>query len=312
MLVSYSDALYLDHLTPEDHPECPERAEVVSDALASHAAIAAHHAATRGELADVTRVHDPDYVRSIEALAAAGGGSLDPDTWISPRSFEVALHATGTLVAATARALDAAPDDPHRLPFAVVRPPGHHARPAQGMGFCLFNNVAVAAAHARAVGGLERVAIVDFDVHHGNGTEEAFYAEPGVFFTSLHGKGYYPGTGRKGDTGSGRGKGTTLNLPLPLSTSRPAYREAFARALDAVEAYRPQLVFASAGFDAYAQDPVGGLGLEQEDYAWIGARLRELADVHAEGRLVSVLEGGYALDALGELVGAYVNGVARR
>lgn len=310
MLVCYSDALYQDHETPEDHPECPARAEVVSDALASHPAIAAHHGAVRGQLQDVTRVHDADYVRAIEVLSQEGGGCLDPDTWVSPSSYAVALAASGTLVAATGKALDAPPGDAHRLPFAVVRPPGHHARPARGMGFCLFNNVAIAAAHARAAHGLDRVAIVDFDVHHGNGTEEAFYAEPGVFFASLHGRNFYPGTGRKTDTGTGAGLGTTLNLPLPISTRSADYRRAFSTALEAVEAYKPQLLFVSAGFDAYARDPVGGLGLEAEDYAWIGGQLRALAETHTEGRLVSVLEGGYALDVLGDLVGAYASGVA--
>jgi acetoin utilization deacetylase AcuC-like enzyme len=178
------------------------------------------------------------------------------------------------------------------------------------MGFCLFNNVAVAAARALAEGGLDRVTIVDFDVHHGNGTQEIFWREPGVQYVSLHRDRFYPGTGHADETGEGEGKGSTLNVPLPGSTRPKAYREAFTKTMDQVRAFKPQLVIASAGFDAYRDDPIGGLGLSEDDYRFIGEQLRSVADDQAAGRLISALEGGYAVDALGGLVRAYLEGVA--
>jgi acetoin utilization deacetylase AcuC-like enzyme len=304
MLVLHADDRFEAHATPEDHPECPGRARAVLLGLAGAPQVARRLSATPGDPADVLRVHDRGYVDALRGLAQGGGGSLDPDTWVCPVSYDVALSAAGTLCKATDDALAAAPDDPARTAFAVLRPPGHHARPASGMGFCLFNNVAVAAARARAVHGLSRVAIVDFDVHHGNGTQEMFWEDGSVFFASLHRDRFYPGTGKADETGAGAGRGTTLNLPLPASTSPARYQEAFLRAMDAVAAHRPELLIVSAGFDAYAGDPVGGLGLAPEHYAWIGARLRDVARAHADGRCVAALEGGYALEALPDLVAA--------
>lgn len=309
MLVVHADRAFREHVTPEGHPECPDRFDAVLAGLADCPVVARVEAATGGDVSDVVRVHDPGYVGALERLARQGGGALDPDTWLSPRSYQVALQAAGTLVRATDAALTAPPGAAERRAFAVVRPPGHHARPAAAMGFCFFNNVAVAAARARAVHGLERVAIVDVDVHHGNGTQEIFWEDGAVLVASIHRDRFYPGTGGKDETGAGRGKGATLNVPLPGSTPPARYKDALDRVLEATLRFRPQLLLVSAGFDAYRDDPVGGLGLAPEHYAWIGERLRATADDACEGRVVAALEGGYALDALGELARAFVGGL---
>lgn len=303
-IVLYTDSLFVEHVTPPGHPECSDRARVVVEGLQDCPLVSRRVAAAVGDPADVARVHDAAYVAAIQAVAEQGGGSLDPDTWVSPRSYQVALAASGTLCEAADAAITAG-----ERSFAVVRPPGHHARPAKGMGFCLFNNVAVAAARAQAVHGLERVAVVDFDVHHGNGTQEMFWRAPGVFYLSLHRDRFYPGTGHADETGEGDGKGTTLNLPLDGDTPAEEYKVAFQSAMDRLVSWKPQLVLASAGFDAYDFDPIGGLGLEAEHFQWIGAQLRAAADASCEGRLVGVLEGGYDLDALGELVRRFVEGM---
>ncbi len=308
-LVVHADAVFAEHLTPPEHPERPERVLAVLSGLQGSAHVARVLDSTVGDLADVKRVHDPAYVEHIRGMAEAGGGALDPDTWISNRSFDVAIRATGTICKAVDLCLDASGRDPARRAFCVLRPPGHHARPAGGMGFCLFNNVAVAAARARLVHSLERVAIIDFDVHHGNGTQDAFWRDGSVFFASLHRDRFYPGTGKADETGEGRGKGATFNLPLPSSTTSATYREAFERTLEAVSAFAPQLLLVSAGFDAYRHDPVGGLGLGVEDYTWIGEQLRDLALARCDGRVVAALEGGYALDALPDLSAAFVDGL---
>ncbi|MBL4844978.1 MAG: histone deacetylase [Planctomycetes bacterium] len=308
----YADPVFEEHQTPPGHPECPARARTVLKALSTCEAISASHPGIRPseETSSALRlVHDPDYVASIEEAAAAGGRSLDSDTHVSARSYEVACRATATLLGATAAALAAPSESSARQAFVVVRPPGHHARPARGMGFCLFNHVAVAAAVARQ-GGLERVTVLDFDVHHGNGTQEMFWREGGVQYVSLHGRGYYPGTGAADETGEADGLGRTINVPLPSETAPGEYQAAFASALDRVVSFEPELILVSAGFDAYVEDPVGGLGLAAEDFHWIGCELRAAADAACGGRLVSVLEGGYDLEALGGLAQAYVEGQA--
>ena len=307
--VLHADPLFEEHLTPEGHPERPERARCVSEALSALPGVVRAGPPRAGSLDDVARIHERGYARAVEALARKGGGGLDADTWVSPRSYEVARCAVGAVVAAIDGACAAKPGDPAAKAFAVVRPPGHHARPAAGMGFCLFNNVAVGAARARAVHELERVAIVDFDVHHGNGTQDAFWEEPGVFFVSTHGAGFYPGSGAADETGAGAAKGTKLNLPLPPSVGSKGYREAFRRGVEAVRAFRPELLLVSAGFDAWKRDPLGDLGLEKADYRWIGAELGAIARDHTGGRAVAVLEGGYDLAAVGDLARAFVEGL---
>lgn len=306
MVVLHADEVFLEHDTGRGHPECAARARVIAKALATHPAITRIEAATALARADdLALVHDTGYLAALET-AVREGKNLDSDTAVSARSHEVALKAAGAVVRATEEAI-AGTD---KLSFCVVRPPGHHARPARAMGFCLLNNVAVAAAAAVERAGVSRVAVVDFDVHHGNGTQEMFWRDGSVLYVSLHRFPFYPGTGAADETGEGKGKGAIANFPLRAGAGSARYRTAFERAMERCREFRPDVIIASAGFDAYGRDPIGGLGLEVEDYEWIGQQLRATAEATAQGRLVSALEGGYAVEALPDLVSAYVTGVA--
>lgn len=249
---------------------------------------------------DLARVHHLTYVEScLGAIPERGLRALDPDTIVSPGSGQAALRAAGALLAgvdavATGQALNA---------FAAVRPPGHHATPDRAMGFCLFNNVAIGAAYARARYGFSRLAIVDFDVHHGNGTQAIFEADPDTFYASTHQENIFPGTGRRDE----RGVGNLCNVPLPAGAGGEAFREAMENAvLPALAAFEPDFLFISAGFDAHRGDPLAGLRLETEDYAWVTTKLLEIADATCGGRVVSALEGGYAPDDLAASAAAHV------
>ena len=245
-------------------------------------------------------VHDSRYLALLAEAAAAGGGWLDGDTFIGPDSWDVARLAAGAALAATDAVLAA------QVPRALclVRPPGHHATPTRGMGFCLVNNVAVAAAHALARG-LQRIAVVDWDVHHGNGTQDAFYVTDRVLFCSVHQSPLYPGTGMADERGEGAGEGFTLNVPLRPGgddhTNRRVFEE---RILPAVRAYRPELVLVSAGFDAHLADPLANMRVTEIGFAWMAGAVADLADDVSDGRLVAVLEGGYDRDALSRSVAA--------
>jgi len=224
---------------------------------------------------------------------------------VSPASFQVALAAAGACVAA----VDAVVKGPDRTALCLVRPPGHHATPTRSMGFCLFNNIALAAHHAKTAHHLTRVLVVDWDVHHGNGTQDIFYEEPQVMFFSIHryGNGFYPGTGAESETGRGNGLGYTLNAPVRYGTPRKDYHARFKKALEkAADKIKPELVLVSAGFDAHRLDPIGSLGLEVEDFATLTQQVLAVAKAHAGGRLVSCLEGGYHLEALAESVQAHL------
>jgi acetoin utilization deacetylase AcuC-like enzyme len=306
MTLLYRDPLFLRHQTGR-HPETPNRLRVIHERLDRAGLIARCTPGTYQPLGEeeVARVHDPGLIRRVREMAAQGHGSLDPDTVVSPESYHVALAAAGACASAVDAVLRG--DDPTAL--CLVRPPGHHATPERSMGFCLFNNIALAARRARDAHGLTRVLVVDWDVHHGNGTQDIFYEDPTVFFYSIHrfGHGFYPGTGAKDETGQGRGLGYTFNEPVRYGTSVKEYDGRFRAGLEkAADRIRPDLVLLSAGFDAHAADPIGSLDLESGDFATLTRHVLEVARAHCGGRLVSCLEGGYNLDALAESVQAHL------
>jgi acetoin utilization deacetylase AcuC-like enzyme len=297
----YTHAACLAHDTGPGHPESSARLAAVLEALddprfSEFERIEAP-AATREQLA---RVHTRELIDAVlDAPIATGWRRLDPDTVMSPASAEAALRAAGAVCAA----VDAVVAGTHRSAFCAVRPPGHHATHDTAMGFCLFNSVAVGAAHAIAAHGLSRVAIVDFDVHHGNGTQDIFWSEPRVLYASSHQWPLYPGTGARSETGAGN----IVNAPLRPGAGSAEFRKAYEdTVLPALEHFAPELVLISAGFDAHRLDPLANLNLEADDYAWITARLVELAARHANGRIVSSLEGGYSLTALRDSTAAHV------
>ena len=300
MLRLYTHPACLQHDPGPGHAEQPARLRAVLQALDHdrHAALDRIEAprATREQL---LRVHSSEHVDRILAGAPQQGTEwLDADTAMSPGSTEAALRAAGAMVAA----VDAVLSGATRHAFCAVRPPGHHATRDQAMGFCLFNNIAVGAAHALAVHGLKRVAIADFDVHHGNGTQAIFEREPRVLFTSSHQSPLYPGSGREDE----RGVGNIVNGTLSPGAGSHEFRELWDGVLlPRLHAFKPQLVLVSAGFDAHRNDPLADIRLGQEDYAWITERLAALAGTHAGGRLISTLEGGYDLVALAACVSAH-------
>jgi acetoin utilization deacetylase AcuC-like enzyme len=300
-LAIYTHAACLAHDTGPGHPESSARLAAVLEALddarfASHARIEAP-AATREQLA---RVHTAELIDAVlDEPVASGWRRLDPDTVMSPSSAEAALRAAGAVCAA----IDAAITGKHKRAFCAVRPPGHHATHDTPMGFCLFNSVAAGAAHAITAHGLSRVAIVDFDVHHGNGTQDIFWSDQRVLYASSHQWPLYPGTGARSETGAGN----IVNAPLRPGAGSAEFRAACDETvLPAIEQFAPELVLISAGFDAHRLDPLANLNLVDDDYAWITERLVEIADRHAGGRIVSSLEGGYSLTALRGSVSAHV------
>jgi len=305
LILIHSDR-FAEHQTPPGHPERPERAEVM-DVLASRwrergCEIVAPGAATREQLA---RVHDAAHIDRI-ASTAGRAVALDPDTYTSPESYEVALLAAGAAVRAVERVISG----PDLAALALVRPPGHHAERDRAMGFCLFNNVAVAAAHGRA-GGLGRVAIMDYDVHHGNGTQHIFEADPNVLYVSTHQFPYYPGTGSAGEIGVGAGRGFTVNLPLEAGAVDEDYRIAFAGVVVPVmRQFKPDLVIVSAGFDAHERDPLGGMRLTTPAFAAMTEELRAVAEECCAGRMVLITEGGYDLPAFAASLDAVAGSLA--
>jgi len=291
MTLLYYDPIFLEHRTGA-HPERPQRLTEIVAHLERLGLDKQCREAPPVPVSDaaLSRIHAPAYARELAAFAAGGGGHIEADTVVSNRSYDAARAAAGAAADAVGRVVRG--EDRNAL--CLVRPPGHHALAAAPMGFCLFNNVAVAAAAAIAEHGLERVLVVDWDVHHGNGTQDAFWSDPRVGFLSIHRWPFYPGTGWKDETGTGDALGTTLNLPIEFGMPRAEYVRAFGDELERFAArLRPQLVLLSAGFDSHAADPVGSLGLEVEDFEPLSDAVLDVADAYAGGRLVSVLEGGY-------------------
>lgn len=278
------------------HPERPDRVRAILEGIAADATLAAlpwlDAPAGRRDLPRL--VHSEDEIRRVEGLAVRGGGWFDPDTYCTEESYVVALNAASC----ASRAADAVMQGETRAAFAVIRPPGHHATVDLPMGFCLFNNAAIAVRSAQQAGAT-RVAIVDIDVHHGNGSQDIFYADPSVLYTSLHQYPWYPGTGHASDRGDPGAAGTTVNIPVPPGTAGTRWLELFDEVLlPEVTAFNPDLVVVSAGFDAHRDDPLAELRLEDETYAAIADRVRTLADAHCEGRSLWLLEGGYDLRAI--------------
>jgi len=298
------DARFDHHAPLGHHPERPERLTAARAGLQGASATFQRIAPRPATDEELARVHDPRFVASLAKLRGESG-YLDPDTYVSAESVDVARLAAGSLVAM----VDALLDGPTQRGIALLRPPGHHARPARAMGFCLLNNIAIAAAHARARG-LGRVAIVDWDVHHGNGTQEMFWREPGVLYVSTHQFPFYPGTGDVEEVGEGPGKGYTVNVPLIAGGGDDVYAGAFERiVLPVVEAYAPELVLVSAGFDAAARDPLAQMQVSSGAFGWMARGLARIADATAKGRMALVLEGGYDLVALEGGVRAAVDGM---
>ena len=300
--------IYKKHETGPGHPETPLRYEVVMNALKLEIDLweslikIQPEPATKGM---IQAAHTPQHFKLVEHAFAEGFDRLDADTMISMNSFEASLYAAGGAIAG----VDAVMLGQAKNAFVAVRPPGHHATRERAMGFCIFNNVAVAARYAQnKYKEIERIAIVDWDVHHGNGTQGIFYDDPTIFFFSMHQYPWYPGTGSRGETGHGRGLGMTLNVPVKANTPAMEQKRSFEAAIEQISRkIRPDLIFISAGFDAHLEDPLGQLRLEDNDFVSMTRTVKQWADEVCDGRIVSCLEGGYNLSTLGQTVVAHIN-----
>jgi acetoin utilization deacetylase AcuC-like enzyme len=300
------DPMFLEHRAPDrhglfGHPERPERLEAIvacleNDGILDRLVTVRPPAATEEQLA---AVHDGQHLHSIRAFAEEqGGGFIDPDTYAIPASYGIALHAAGAAI----HGVDLVLDHQVTRAFALARPPGHHAMRARAMGFCLFNSIAAAAARARARG-LERILVIDWDVHHGNGTQEIFFSDPGVLYLSTHQWPLYPGSGVVHETGEGKGRGATVNVPLPAATGDDGYRCVFEQVVVPVaRRFAPELILISAGYDAHADDPLAGMNVSTAGFAAMARVVTGLADELCDGKLVASLEGGYNLGALADSV----------
>jgi len=323
---------FVDHLTGEHHPERPDRIRAIALAVRQAGLVDSPNpfpdfspgfqleplggekmleiSPVPADEQTIALVHSRQHIERIKQACQSGGGMLDEgDTPVSQRSFELALLSSGAVLSCC----DAVMDGRVRRAFAAVRPPGHHAEPDRAMGFCLFGNVAVAARYLQRRHAVHTVAIVDFDVHHGNGTQAAFEDDPSVLFISIHQhpKTCYPGTGYEWEVGEGPGRGATLNVPMDPGAGDERYVAEFqSKILPKLDHFKPEILLISAGFDAHREDDLGQLGLNENDFAWITGRVHDVAKRHARGRIVSMLEGGYNLDALARSVEAHIRVLA--
>lgn len=307
--IVYTHPDCLEHRPGPHHPESPERLVAVLDALKAAEFADLHwRDAPLGRREQLLHVHTPAYVESVEARAPASGyRALDAgDTIMSPGTLPAVLRCVGAACAAVDAVVAREADNA----FCATRPCGHHAEADAAMGFCVFNQAAIAALHARAAHGLQRVAVIDFDVHHGNGTQNAFWGDAALFYGSSHQAPFYPGTGARHETGIA---GNIVNVPLARNSDSAAFRGGMqADLLPALRRFGPEFVIVSAGFDAHRLDPLGGLALTDDDFHWITMQLREVADASAQGRLVSILEGGYSLEGLASGSAAHVRALSGR
>ncbi len=297
----------LDHLMPAGHPERPDRLRAIDETLADERfQLLAREQAPRAPLEVVALVHPMDYIEAIrDAAPKEGLVHIDADTSMSPGSFEAALRAAGGAM----RAVDEVMNQKADNAFVAIRPPGHHAETARPMGFCLFNNAAIAARYAQNRYGVERAAVVDFDVHHGNGSQDIFWADKTVMYCSTHEMPLYPGSGAVGERGE---HNTIVNAPLSAGDGGDVFREAFETViLPRLREFKPDILVISAGFDAHTRDPLANLNLVEADFAWVTKKLMEIADSGAQGRIVSLLEGGYDLQGLSRSVAAHVTALMR-
>ncbi len=299
------DPVFLEHDTGS-HPENAMRLKYILEALENYGLRDKMHPIppVEASVEQLSSYHHLWYIEKVAELAGKGGGCLDPDTVASRKSYEAALKAAGGVITAVDHVMKGQTDSA----FAMVRPPGHHALAGRAMGFCLFNNVVIGAMHARKEYGLERILIIDWDVHHGNGTSDAFHEDNKVLYFSTHQQGIYPGTGRASDVGAAAGRGYTINVPLAGGTGDDGFYYVFTQLLEPVaRQFAPQLIIISAGFDAHYADPLAGLALSCGGYAKISEVVRTIADDTCQGRVVLALEGGYNLEVIGHAVSAVVN-----
>jgi acetoin utilization deacetylase AcuC-like enzyme len=299
-LALIKDDRYLEHNPGDDHPESPDRLRVIHELIDrefSSLPLIPPRLATQSELA---LVHDPLYIQTVANTSGRKHSQLDPDTGLSARSYEIACLAAGGLLQGTDALLtqDPGPLTPRSI-FAFVRPPGHHADPERGMGFCLFNNVAIAAVYAKEQYGLKRILIVDWDLHHGNGTQRAFFDDPSVLFFSSHQYPYYPGSGGVHEVGSGRGEGYTVNAPFPPGFGDAEYVSVYTNILAPIALeYKPELILVSAGFDPFVKDPLGGMKLTGEGFGALAGIVQDIARQACDGKVLITLEGGYHPEGL--------------
>ncbi len=305
------DDIYLKHDTGSNHPENPTRLintirHLQSAGVWQKLDIKKPRPATAEEIATV---HSTNNIEKIAELAGSGGGYLDPDTYVSSNSYDAALSAAGACLTA----VDLIMNKEANNAFCLVRPPGHHATPTRGMGFCLFNNVAIAAKYIQSKYNIDKIVIIDWDVHHGNGTQDTFYEDASVMYFSMHRYPFYPGTGKKEETGTGKGSGFTINVPLAYDTNPQTYLKIFEDTMRGkIKQFKPQFILISSGFDAYRLDPVGGLGLETIEYNTLTKLTQNIANDCCDGRIVSCLEGGYHLLDLPRCIEEHLEGLIKR
>jgi len=302
------DDMYLQHDTGQGHPENAKRLLNTREYLRTTKIMeqVLQESPRAASTEEINLVHPQSYVQSVKQIAEGGGGWLDDDTAVSGASYQAAIYAAGAVL----KAADSIMEEKEKNAFCLIRPPGHHATPERGMGFCLFNNAAIAAKYLQTHYHLKKILIVDWDVHHGNGTQDTFYEDPTVMYFSMHRYPFYPGTGQREENGKGEGRGFNINIPLPANTDNKEYKKIFSEVIEEqAELFAPEFIIISAGFDAYKKDPIGGLNLEIEDFGILTEIVLKAAQNHCNGKLISCLEGGYNLQDLPLCISAHVKGL---